>query len=158
MRIPLFGKPEHFFVAAGLGTGHTDLTAFDAALLEAGVGNYNLLKVSSIVPADALQETRVTLPQGSLLPIAYGSTCTAEPGVRVTAAVSVALPEQGEVGLIMEYSGNLPEEEARRLVRRMAIEALALRGTRPREILVKSASGVAENGLWMCAFAGVALW
>ncbi len=158
MRTPLYGKPERFFITAGLGTGHTDLTAFDAALLKAGVGNYNLLKVSSIVPADARQAERVSLPLGSLLPIAYGSTCTAEPGVRVTAAVSLALPTDGEVGVIMEYSGNLPEEEARLLVRRMAVEALEIRGTRPQRILVRSASGITENGLWICAFAGVALW
>jgi arginine decarboxylase len=38
------------FVAAGRGFGQTTLSAFDAALNEAGILNYNLSKLSSIVP------------------------------------------------------------------------------------------------------------
>lgn len=37
-------------VASGTGKGYTKLAAFDAALLEAGVANYNLIKLSSIIP------------------------------------------------------------------------------------------------------------
>lgn len=39
-------------VAAGVGRGPTELSAFDAALADAGVGDYNLVTVSSVVPAD----------------------------------------------------------------------------------------------------------
>ncbi|MEZ3115550.1 pyruvoyl-dependent arginine decarboxylase [Halobaculum sp. MBLA0147] len=39
-------------VAAGVGHGPTELSAFDAALADAGVGDYNLVTVSSVVPAD----------------------------------------------------------------------------------------------------------
>lgn len=37
-------------VASGTGTGPTKLAAFDAALNQAGVANYNLIRLSSIVP------------------------------------------------------------------------------------------------------------
>lgn len=37
-------------VASGTGKGHTKLAAFDAALNEAGVSNYNLIRLSSIIP------------------------------------------------------------------------------------------------------------
>ena len=37
-------------IAAGKGTGPTKLAAFDAALNDAGVANYNLIRLSSIVP------------------------------------------------------------------------------------------------------------
>jgi len=40
----------HIYVAAGRGFGQTTLSAFDAALSEAGILNYNLSKLSSIVP------------------------------------------------------------------------------------------------------------
>jgi arginine decarboxylase len=33
-----------------LGTGRTELSAFDAALVAAGIGNYNLLPLSSVIP------------------------------------------------------------------------------------------------------------
>ena len=158
MTIHLPGKPERFFPTAGIGTGDTRLTAFDMALLNAGVGNYNLVQVSSIVPVEAKIQQRVDLPEGSLLPIAYGYSVTSEPGIRVTAAIAVVIPEGGKVGLIMEYSGNLPEEEAREMVKSMGIEALKNRGTTAKEIIVKSASTVCTGHHWTCAFAGVALW
>jgi arginine decarboxylase len=37
-------------VTSGIGTGPTKLSAFDAALNAAGVANYNLIRLSSIVP------------------------------------------------------------------------------------------------------------
>jgi arginine decarboxylase len=40
-------------LASGTGKGHTKLAAFDAALHEAGVANYNLIKLSSIIPPDS---------------------------------------------------------------------------------------------------------
>lgn len=40
-------------VLQGVGTGPTALAAYDAALAEAGVHDYNLVEVSSVVPADA---------------------------------------------------------------------------------------------------------
>lgn len=40
-------------VAAGAATGPTALSAYDAALAEVNLHNYNLVTVSSVVPADA---------------------------------------------------------------------------------------------------------
>lgn len=41
------------YVVAGAGQGHTELSAFDAALQNSGVANYNLLQLSSIIPPGA---------------------------------------------------------------------------------------------------------
>ena len=40
-------------VVAGTGEGETSLGAFDAALADAGIHNYNLVTLSSVIPADA---------------------------------------------------------------------------------------------------------
>src|SRR5438309_1053120 len=40
-------------IASGTGAGPTKLAAFDAALLNAGAANYNLIHLSSIIPPDA---------------------------------------------------------------------------------------------------------
>ena len=37
-------------ITKGSGTGETRMAAFDAALYEAGVANYNLVRLSSIIP------------------------------------------------------------------------------------------------------------
>ena len=43
--------PNRLWLAAGAAEGTTELNAFDNALLDGGIGNLNLIKVSSVVPA-----------------------------------------------------------------------------------------------------------
>ncbi len=45
-------------LAQGLGQGPTPLAAFDAALLDAGVANYNLVVLSSVIPPGSVIERR----------------------------------------------------------------------------------------------------
>ncbi|MEX0621801.1 MAG: pyruvoyl-dependent arginine decarboxylase [Candidatus Woykebacteria bacterium] len=40
-------------VTAGSGTGSTTLSAFDTALKEAGIHNYNIIKLSSVIPPES---------------------------------------------------------------------------------------------------------
>jgi len=49
-------------VVTGTGQGPTATAAYDAALLAAGVGNYNLVTVSSVLPAGATVTTPETAP------------------------------------------------------------------------------------------------
>lgn len=52
-------------LATGLGEGPTPLAAFDAALRDAGVANYNLLCLTSVIPPGSVIERRkwVTPPE-----------------------------------------------------------------------------------------------
>src|SRR5205085_2599580 len=45
--------PNRLWLAAGSSEGTTELNAFDNALLAGGIGNLNLIKVSSVVPQGA---------------------------------------------------------------------------------------------------------
>ena len=48
------GQPTlDIVVSTGVGSGPTKLAAFDAALAAAGVANYNLIRLSSVIPAEA---------------------------------------------------------------------------------------------------------
>ena len=49
-------------IAKGVGKGPTKLTAFDAALNHAGIANYNLIKLSSVVP----EESKIIINRGSI--------------------------------------------------------------------------------------------
>ena len=40
-------------IGSGVGTGPTTLSAFDAALYDAGIANYNLLVLSSVIPPES---------------------------------------------------------------------------------------------------------
>ena len=88
--------PTHYFLVCGASEGFTPLNAFDAALLRAGIGDTNLVKMSSIVPPRCQLIAPVPLPAGSLVPTAYASITSDIPGEIIASAVAVALPEKPE--------------------------------------------------------------
>ena len=53
---------EPIRIAWGVGRGPTRLSAYDAALAEAGVHDYNLRQLSSVIPAGATVEEVGTVP------------------------------------------------------------------------------------------------
>ncbi len=121
--------PTHYFLASGASEGFTLLNAFDGALLRAGIGDTNLVKMSSIVPPRCQLISPIPLPPGSLVPTAYASITSDVPGEIISSAVAVALPKELHYpGLIMEYSARGPRAEIEETVRQMAIEGMKLRG------------------------------
>ena len=89
----IVATPTRYFMACGSAEGVTELNAFDAALLRAGVGDTNLVRVSSILPPGCEEVELPPLPPGALVPAAYASVTSATPGEVITAAVAVAIPE-----------------------------------------------------------------
>lgn len=139
----LFGPlAKRFFLTSGYGEASTELNAFDAALLEAGIGDTNLIKLSSILPPGAEEVDPYQLPKGSLVPLAYGERISSEPGTTISASIAVGIPfDSTAAGLIMECSrvGDPgPCEEAARAMVREGMEVI--RGTRIKEIKSISAT------------------
>ncbi|HPW68472.1 MAG: arginine decarboxylase, pyruvoyl-dependent [Desulfomonilia bacterium] len=149
--------PTTYFITAGSSEGFSELNAFDGALLDAGVGNVNLVKMSSICPPHAREIKSVGLPQGSLVPVAYAAITLARPGEIISAGVALALPEDKDhAGLIMEYSAKGSKDQIEAQVRRMAEEGMKMRGKAIRE--VKSVAREHRVARCGCAFAAVVLW
>jgi arginine decarboxylase len=152
----LFGRLEHYYPFAARASAKTTLNAFDLALKEAGIADYNLIKVSSIIPPGATLAPP-DLPKGSLLPVAYGCLMSEEEGRFIVASVAVGIPvEPDGVGVIMEFSGFVDIKEAEEITKSMAYEALSMRGYRVKEVKAYSI-GMEVRGP-SCVLAGVALW
>jgi arginine decarboxylase len=127
--------PTHYFLVSGASEGFTSLNAFDGALLRAGIGDTNLVKMSSIVPPRCQLISPVPLPAGSLVPTAYASITSDVPGQLIASAVAVALPKEPHFpGLIMEYSGRGSKAEIEEMVRQMALEGMKLRKREIKEL------------------------
>lgn len=121
---------SHTFVR-GSSEGFTPLNAFDGALLAAGVGNTNIVKMSSIVPPGTREVAveNLRLPPGALVPMAYAAMESDIPGSYICAAVAAAWPQDPQLpGLIMEYHAHGHGEDAENVVREMAIQGMAQRG------------------------------
>lgn len=148
--------PRKFTVMAGSAEGPTRLNAFDNALLESGIGNLNLLRVSSILPPGAQETEPFDVAPGSLLPTAYGTITSEEPGTVISAAVAVGIAAHEEYGVIMEFSGQCTRQDAQNRVEYMARQALAQRNREVQRIIVRAVEHRVES--IGCAFAAVALW
>jgi len=126
-------------VAATVGhaEGGTPLNAFDNALLAAGIGNVNLLKVSSIIPPETAIVDLPKLRPGALVPTAYAAMTSEVAGQTVAAAIGWALPDDPvKPGVIMEFHDVATRRQAEQSVRAMLEEAFRVRGEPVRELSV----------------------
>ncbi len=151
----MFPTPTRYSLVSGAAEGRTPLTAFDQALLAAGVGNLNLLKVSSILPPGAVHVERLVIPPGSLVPVAYATLTSAAPGDLIAAAVAVGHSPDTH-GVIMETSGRLTRQEIEERIRAMVEEAFAIRRLTLTRVEVVAISHRVEH--LGCVFAAVPLW
>lgn len=141
---------------AGHAEGGTALNAFDNALLAAGIGNINLVKVSSIIPPDVEIVDLPKIKPGALVPTAYAAMTSDVPGQVVTAAVGYALPDDpAKPGVIMEYHDAADRETAERTIREMLDEAFRVRGEAIRETRVVASEHTVERV--GCAVAAIIL-
>lgn len=148
--------PTKFTLLAGSAEGPTRLNAFDNALLKAGIGNVNLIRVSSILPPGAELHDHLEIVPGSLMPTAYGTVTSEIEGEIISAAVAVGIGDHRQYGVIMEFSGRCGREEAEEQVAEMAREAFKGRDRRLEQLLVRATEHRVDR--IGCAFAAVALW
>jgi arginine decarboxylase len=97
---------ESISVAWGAGTGPTAMASYDAALADAGVHNYNLVTVSSMIPPDATVDPVGTAgdlgPVGSELTVVEALATATDPG-HVTAGLGWSQSPSG--GIFYEAAG-----------------------------------------------------
>ncbi len=154
----LYERPKTYFLCAGEGAGSTRLNAFDEALRAAGIGDINLVRLSSILPPGCDEVPCFRPPAGSLVPTAYAKMTSETPGETIAAAVAIGIPEaDDEAGLIMEYHGRATAAEALATVEAMVREGMARRDRAIRRIesTVLDARVVDEA---RAVFAGVVMW
>jgi len=147
--------PRKFIVVAGSSEGKTLLNAFDNALLVAGIGNVNLLRISSILPPEAQHDPGLTLPPGSLVPTAYGYAISENKGEKICAAVGIGFTKDA-FGVIMEYAGKGDKAHAEQMIRTMLENAFETRNLPLVDVAINATEHTVEN--IGCAFAAVPLW
>jgi len=140
-------------VASGAGTGPTPMASYDAALADAGVENYNLVAVSSVVPADAemavVDRAPDLGPVGGRLTVVEARATVAGPG-SAGAALGWSRTAGGE-GLFYESGGvggaeGDPDDRAAERVRDGLAAGLDLRDWDGDEPTVETRRAVAGDG------------
>ena len=131
---------------AGHAEGGTTLNAFDNALLAAGIGNINLIKVSSILPPEVPVIELPKIKPGAIVPTAYAAMTSETPGETVAAAVGYAVPDDpAKNGVIMEFHGVATKAHAEHQIELMLEEAFRVRGEPIREMKIVAVEHTTER-------------
>lgn len=116
------------YLTKGTGEGPTTLAAFDSALNDAGIANYNLLKLSSVIPpgTDIMRPKEHEMPLdgewGDRLYVVMAEYRTAEIGVEAWAGVGWVVDKKTNKGLFVEHEGTNKDKVARDI--KLSLEAL----------------------------------
>lgn len=149
---------KNFYIGTGYGKDLFEIASFDKALLMAGLSDYNLVRVSSIVPPKAEQQMSFDYPKGSVLFTAYSKNTTTREEL-ISSAVAVGIPKnKNEIGVIMEYSCLGNKEDSVSIARKLVAEALLRRGINDFDIIANGVDAKGKNGYYTTTFAAVALF
>lgn len=110
--------PRKLFLTRGTGVHREKLTSFEMALREAGIANFNLVRVSSIFPPGcriiSKEEGLALLQPGEIVFTVLAEMATNEPGRRIAASIGVAIPaDTTKHGYLSEHHAfGMTEQEA----------------------------------------------
>ncbi|UCG44441.1 MAG: arginine decarboxylase, pyruvoyl-dependent [candidate division WOR-3 bacterium] len=100
--------PRYVFLTKGVGRHREKLASFEAALRDAGIAAYNIVRVSSIFPPDCRVISRKRglnmLVPGQVIFAVISDNATNEPHRLLSASIGVAIPKDPEkYGYLSEY-------------------------------------------------------
>ena len=100
--------PSHVFLTKGVGRHREKLASFEAALRDAGIASYNLVRVSSIFPPHCKIISRrrglKMLTHGQIAFVVISDNATNEPHRLLSASIGVAIPKDPSTfGYLSEY-------------------------------------------------------
>ena len=130
-------------IVCGKDEGPTKLNAFDNALSDAGIGDVNLIKVSSMLAGNTEITDLGKLKAGSMVNCVLSEITSDNPGDEITAVVAVAIGN--ELGCVVETTGINKEkqeliDEAEFMVKYM----MEKREVEINELIVKEATTTVE--------------
>lgn len=142
-------------ISKSVGTGPTKLAAFDSALNSAGVANYNLIRLSSVIPprTDIVQADKPldNLPGawGDRLYVVMAEIRVDKPNEQAWAGIGWVQDADTRQGLFVEHEG-YSEGEVRSDIEQSLTALMATRGIDYGQIRMEVVGGVC-SGQPVCA-------
>ncbi|MCK4756340.1 arginine decarboxylase, pyruvoyl-dependent, partial [candidate division WOR-3 bacterium] len=100
--------PKKIFLTKGVGKHKEKLVSFEAALRNAGIASFNLVRCSSILPpgAPVLSKSKGLhyLSPGEIVYVVMAECSTNEPHRLIASSIGVAIPkDRNQYGYLSEY-------------------------------------------------------
>ena len=142
------------YITEGVGSGRTEKSAFDAALFNAGVANYNILELSSVIPDGSkivvgkIDRNAVGEHGYKLYAVLAHATANLE-GEEAWAGIGWVQEDKDGGGLFVEHHGS-SEEEVNKLIQHSLEDMKKYRHQKYGEIH-KKVIGIKSDGKPACA-------
>jgi arginine decarboxylase len=131
---PLVPIPTRFFVTSGRAINKTsELNAFDLALLKAGIGEQNLVSVSSVLPDGIRQIDRRPIPMGAITHCVLARHQGGE-GEVISAGIAYGFRTDGHGGYVAEGHIHGTQKALKEFLRWRMEEIAHFRGVALRKI------------------------
>ena len=126
-------------IVSGKDEGPKKLNAFDNALSDAGIGDVNLIKVSSMLAGNAEIVELPELSPGAMVNCVLAEVTSDVPGEEITATVAVAIGEK--LGCVVETSGrNRHPDEINKEAKEMVTYMMDRRGEEIKNLIVETST------------------
>lgn len=131
-------------IVTGHDEGPTKLNAFDNALSDAGIGDVNLIKVSSMLASNTEVCELPKLKAGAMVNCVLSEITSDNPGDEIIAAIAVAIGE--ELGCVVETTGiNRNRDEVIDEAKDMVTYMMDRRGVEINELIVECSAATVES-------------
>lgn len=131
-------------IVSGKDEGPTKLNAFDNALSDAGIGDVNLIKVSSMLAGNTEIKTLPKLKAGAMVNCVLSEITSDNPGDEITAVIAVAIGK--ELGCVVETTGiNKNTDDLINEARKMVEYMMNKRNVKIEDIIIESSTAIVEN-------------
>ena len=131
-------------IVSGKDEGPTKLNAFDNALTDAGIGDVNLIKVSSMLGKNTQIEDLPKLKAGSMVNCVLSEITSDKPGDKLTAVIAVAIGD--ELGCVVETTGiNKKQDELIDEAKFMVTYMMEKREVEIKQLIVEEATTTVKD-------------
>lgn len=131
-------------IVSGHDEGPTKLNAFDNALSNAGIGDVNLIKVSSMLASNTELCELPKLKAGSMVNCVLSQITSDNPGDEIIAVIAVAIGE--ELGCVVETTGiNKSKDDMVNEAEEMVKYMMDKRNVKIKELIVEYSTTTVKN-------------
>ena len=131
-------------IVSGKDEGPTKLNAFDNALSNAGIGDVNLIKVSSMLGANTQIKTLPELKKGAMVNCVLSEITSDTPGDTITAVVAVAIGEK--LGCVVETTGtNEKSQDLEKKAKEMVEYMMNKREEKIKELIIEQSTATVKQ-------------
>ena len=144
-----YEKITQIYMLSGVGyaPNNLELLSFDRALRAANCADYNLSRLSSVLPpmSEVYLGKKSNFPKGAIVPTVYSFRTSSHEGQRIACCVAVAIPKNAKkIGMFFEKSGIMTAHEAEAITTEEARLAMKERGIAIRNVLTVKSEGIVE--------------